>query len=57
MNNIQRMKPNPLSLNSSEIWAHLLRKNKVAPAQIVYENHQRVGHSGGCRTLRKVLNA
>lgn len=53
MNTIQRMEPNPLSLNSSEIWAHLPRKNKVAPPQIVYENHQRVGHNGGRRTLSK----
>lgn len=47
------MEPNPLSLNSSEIWAHLPRRNKVAPAEIVYENHQRVGHNGGRAALSK----
>lgn len=44
INNIQRTQPNPLSLNSSEIWAHLLR-SKVAPVQIVFENHRRVVHT------------
>lgn len=44
INNIQRTQPNPLSLNSSEIWAHLLQ-SKVAPVQIVFENHRRVVHT------------
>lgn len=44
INNIQRTQPNPLSLNSSEIWAHLLQ-SKVAPVQIVFENHRRAVHT------------
>lgn len=28
----------------------------MAPAQIVYVNHLRVGQNGGCRVIRKVAN-